>query len=369
MACWFTRLMGLALAPSFVKSRRRPRLRRIALDPGEAADAASLRYVLDTRPGIQRMRHGRAFRYVKGDGEAVRDLVTLRRIRSLAIPPAWTQVWICPVAHGHIQAVGRDARGRKQYRYHARWRAVRDEAKFDRVIQFGRALPAIRERVEKDLGRPGLSREKVLASVVRLLETTLIRIGNAEYARANSSYGLTTLRTRHVTVDGARLRFEFRGKGGKHHTVDVSDRSLARVVRRCQDLPGHELFQYLDEDGQRQAIDSADVNAYLREVCGEEFTAKDFRTWGGTVLAAQALAAPSEEADTRRRLTAAIVEVASRLGNTPTICRKCYIHPDIVAAHADGELVEGLRGREAGGLSAEEAAVLRLLERRASRRG
>jgi DNA topoisomerase I len=204
--------------------------------------------------------------------------------------------------------------------------------------------------------------------VVRLLETTLIRIGNAEYARANSSYGLTTLRTRHVTVEGARLRFEFRGKGGKHHTVDVSDRSLARVVRRCQDLPGHELFQYLDEDGQRQAIDSADVNAYLREVCGEEFTAKDFRTWGGTVLAAQALAAPSEEADTRRRLTAAIVEVASRLGNTPTICRKCYIHPDIVAAHADGELVEGLRGREAGGLSAEEAAVLRLLERRAARR-
>jgi DNA topoisomerase-1 len=252
-----------------------------------------------------------------GTGEPVQDLPTLRRIRSLAIPPAWTQVWICPVAHGHIQAVGRDARGRKQYRYHARWRAVRDEAKFDRVIQFGRALPAIRERVEKDLGRPGLAREKVLASVVRLLEITLIRIGNAEYARANRSYGLTTLRTRHVTVDGARLRFEFRGKGGKHHTVDVSDRSLARVVRRCQDLPGHELFQYLDEDGQRQAIDSADVNAYLREVCGEEFTAKDFRTWGGTVLAAQALAAASEETDARRRLTAAIGEVASRLREHP----------------------------------------------------
>jgi len=363
-----TRPMALALAPSLPRSRRRPRLRRIALDPGEAADAASLRYVSDARPGIQRIRHGRAFWYVNGNGEPVQDLPTLRRIRSLAIPPAWTQVWICPVAHGHIQAVGRDARGRKQYRYHARWRAVRDEAKFDRVIQFGRALPAIRERVEKDLALPGLSREKVLASVVRLLETTLIRIGNAEYARANRSYGLTTLRTRHVTVEGARLRFEFRGKGGKHHTVDVSDRLLARVVRRCQDLPGHELFQYLDEDGQRQAIDSADVNIYLREVCGEEFTAKDFRTWGGTVLAAQALAAPSEEADGRRRLTGAIVEVASRLGNTPTICRKCYIHPDIVAAHADGELAEGLGGRESSGLSAEEAAVLRLLERRASRR-
>jgi len=360
--------MALALAPSLPKPRRRPRLRRIALDPGEAADAASLRYVSDTRPGIQRVRHRRAFRYVSGNGEPVQDLPTLRRIRSLAIPPAWTQVWICPVAHGHIQAVGRDARGRKQYRYHARWRAVRDEAKFDRVIQFGRALPAIRERVEKDLGRPGLAREKVLASVVRLLEITLIRIGNAEYARANRSYGLTTLRARHVTVEGARLRFEFRGKGGKHHTVDVSDRLLARVVRRCQDLPGHELFQYLDEDGERQAIDSADVNTYLREVCGEEFTAKDFRTWGGTVLAAQALAAPAEEADARRRLTAAIVEVASRLGNTPTICRKCYIHPDIVGAHADGELAEGLGGRESSGLSAEEAAVLRLLERRASRR-
>src|SRR5262245_24813761 len=363
-----TRPMALALAPSLPRSRRRPRLRRIALDPGEAADAASLRYVSDARPGIQRIRHGRAFWYVNGNGEPVQDLPTLRRIRSLAIPPAWTQVWICPVAHGHIQAVGRDSPGRKQYRSPARSRVGRDEATFDRVSQFGGTRPATRESVDKDRALPGLSREKVLASVVRLLETTLIRIGNAEYARANRSYGLTTLRTRHVTVEGARLRFEFRGKGGKHHTVDVSDRLLARVVRRCQDLPGHELFQYLDEDGQRQAIDSADVNIYLREVCGEEFTAKDFRTWGGTVLAAQALAAPSEEADGRRRLTGAIVEVASRLGNTPTICRKCYIHPDIVAAHADGELAEGLGGRESSGLSAEEAAVLRLLERRASRR-
>jgi DNA topoisomerase-1 len=361
--------MALALVPAAVKSRRRPRrLRRIALDPGEAADAAQLRYVSDARPGIVRVRHGRAFRYIGTDGEAVADLPTLRRIRSLAIPPAWSDVWICPAAHGHIQAVGRDARGRKQYRYHARWRAVRDEAKFDRVIQFGRALSAIRERVEKDLVRPGLPREKVLASVVRLLETTLIRVGNAEYARDNGSYGLTTLRTRHVTVEGARLRFEFRGKGGKHHTVDVSDRRLAAVVRRCQDLPGHELFQYLDEDGQRQVIGSTDVNAYLREIAGEEFTAKDFRTWGGTVLAARALAEPSEEADTRRRLTAAITEVAARLGNTPTICRKCYIHPDVVAAHADGSLVEAMGGRPAGELSAAEAAVLRLLERRAGRR-
>ena len=359
--------MALALVPAPPKSRRRPRLRKIALDPGEAADAAQLRYVSDARPGLQRIRHGRTFRYAGSDGEAVRDLPTLRRIRSLAIPPAWTQVWICPIAHGHIQAVGRDARGRKQYRYHARWRAVRDEAKFDRVLQFGRALPAIRERVEKDLERPGLPREKVLAGVVRLLETTLIRVGNAEYARENGSYGLTTLRNRHVTVEGARVRFEFRGKGGKHHTVDVSDRRLAAVVRRCQDLPGYELFQYLDEDGQRQAIDSADVNAYLREIGGEEFTAKDFRTWGGTVLAAFALAGPGEEGDARRRLTAAIVQVAARLGNTPTICRKCYIHPDVVAAHLDGSLKAGLRERPGSGLSAEEWAVLRLLESAARR--
>jgi DNA topoisomerase-1 len=361
--------MALALAPYPPKSRRRPRLRRIALDPGESADAAQLRYVSDARPGLQRIRRGRSFRYVGADGQPVRDLPTLARIRSLAIPPAWTEVWICPVAHGHIQAVGRDARGRKQYRYHARWRAVRDEAKFDRVIEFGRALPAIRERVERDLALPGLPREKVLAGVVRLLETTLIRIGNVEYARDNRSYGLTTLRARHVTVEGARLRFEFRGKGGKHHTVDVSDRRLATVVRRCQDLPGHELFQYLDEAGQRQAIDSADVNDYLRAIAGEEFTAKDFRTWGGTVLAALAMAVPDPEGgDARRRLTAAVTAVAARLGNTPAICRKCYIHPDVVAAHMDGSFEIGLSARESGGLSQEEAAVLRLLERRATRK-
>lgn len=361
--------MALALIPSAARSRRRPRLRRIALDPGEAADAAQLRYVSDARPGLQRVRHRGSFRYVGADGQPVHDLLTLRRIRSLAIPPAWTDVWICPVAHGHIQAVGRDARGRKQYRYHARWRAVRDEAKFDRVIEFGRALPAIRERVEKDLALPGLPREKVLAGVVRLLETTLIRIGNVEYARENRSYGLTTFRARHVTVEGTRLRFEFRGKGGKHHTVDVSDRRLAAVVRRCQDLPGHELFQYLDETGQRQAIDSADVNDYLRGIAGEEFTAKHFRTWGGTVLAALALAAPDPEGgDARRRLTAAVVAVAARLGNTPTICRKCYIHPDVVAAYMDGSLEIALNTRDSDRLSPEEAAVLRLLERRATRK-
>ena len=361
--------MALALVPSSPKMRRRPRLRRIALDSGVAADAAQLRHVSDTRPGLQRARHGRAFRYLGADGRPVQDLPTLRRIRTLAIPPAWTEVWICPSANGHIQAVGRDARGRKQYRYQSRWRLVRDEAKYDRVIAFGRALPTIRERVERDLALPGLPREKVLAGVVRLLETTLIRIGNVEYARENRSYGLTTLRTRHVTVEGTRLRFEFRGKGGKHHTVDVTDRRLAAVVRRCQDLPGHELFQYLDAAGQRQAIDSADVNDYVRAIAGEEFTAKDFRTWGGTVLAALALASPDPDGgDVRRRLTAAVLAVAARLGNTPTICRKCYIHPDVIAAHVDRSLEAGLIGREAGGLSQDEAAVLNLLERRATRK-
>jgi DNA topoisomerase-1 len=361
--------MALALVPAAVKSRRRPRrLRRIALDPGEAADAAQLRYVSDARPGIVRVRHGRAFRYIGTDGEAVADLPTLRRIRSLAIPPAWSDVWICPAAHGHIQAVGRDARGRKQYRYHARWRAVRDEAKFDRVIQFGRALSAIRERVEKDLVRPGLPREKVLASVVRLLETTLIRVGNAEYARDNGSYGLTTLRTRHVTVEGARLRFEFRGKGGKHYVVAVSDRRLARIVRQCQDLPGHELFQYVDESGQRQTIGSADVNAYLRDVAGDAFTAKDFRTWAGSVLALGELRdqASDSEADAKRNLAGAIQTVAKRLGNTPAICRKCYVHPAVVTAYMDRGLARPAKRavppRSSGArLSADERALLAIL--------
>ena len=363
--------MALALVPSVPRSRRGPRLRRIALDPGEAAGAAQLRYVSDARPGLQRIRHRRSFRYIGTDGEPVGDLATLRRIRSLAIPPAWTEVWICPVAHGHIQAVGRDARGRKQYRYHARWRAVRDEAKFDRVIQFGCALPAIRERVEKDLALPGLPREKVLASVVRLLETSLIRIGNVEYARENRSYGLTTLRTRHVTVEGARLRFEFRGKGGKRHTVDVSDRRLAAVVRRCQDLPGHELFQYLDEDGQRQAIDSADVNDYVREIAGEEFTAKDFRTWAGTLLAANALAGARSfdpDVNPKSAIVAAVESVAHQLGNTVSVCRKCYIHPSVLDAFEKRELfdywIEQSTNCDAQpGLSTEETALLIFLEK------
>jgi DNA topoisomerase-1 len=336
----------------------------------EAAEAASLRYVSDSSPGLRRYRAGRGFRYVAPDGAPVRDFATRRRIRALAIPPAWTDVWICPSAAGHIQAVGRDARGRKQYRYHPRWRESRDATKYARLMLFAGRLPAIRRRVAQDLGRPGLPREKVLATVVGLLETSLIRVGNVEYAAANGSFGLTTLRTRHVRVDGSKLRFEFRGKGGKRHVVDVSDRRLARIVRQCQELPGHELFQYVDESGQRQAVGSADVNAYLREAAGDEFTAKDFRTWAGSVLALQALRDQpfASDADAKRHLTGAIRTVATRLGNTPAICRKCYVHPTVVSTYLDrgltGSADRAVRsGSSRARLSGDEQALLAVLRR------
>ena len=261
----------------------------VAADPVESAIEAGLRYVTDEKPGIRRLRSGKGFRYVRPDGTAVRDEQTLRRIASLVIPPAWTDVWITTDPRGHLQATGRDAKGRKQYRYHPRWRAVRDENKYERMLAFGAAMPTIRARVDADLARPGLPREKVLATVVRLLEATLIRVGNEEYARENRSYGLTTLRNRHVDVHGSELRFEFRGKSGKDHQVSVRDRRLANVIRRLQELPGQEVFQYLDADGARHTIDSDDVNAYLREISGLELSAKDFRTWAGTILCAVAL--------------------------------------------------------------------------------
>jgi DNA topoisomerase-1 len=329
-----------------------------------------LRYVSDDDPGIRRLRNGKSFTYKDADGNTVRDRATLKRIKSLAIPPAWMDVWICGRPDGHLQATGRDQRGRKQYRYHPRWRAVRDEHKFNHMLAFGEALPRIRLRVEEDLGQRGLGREKVLATVVRLLETTLMRVGNEEYVRENRSFGLTTLRTRHVDVEGSTIQFEFRAKSGKMQSIKLKDRRLARIVKACLDLPGKELFQYIDESGERRSIDSADVNDYLREISGEEFTAKDFRTWAGTVLAALALQeAPSFEtqAAAKRNVTQAIERVAAKLGNTPAICRKCYVHPEVINGYLNGTLTmllnntAGKTVRAVEGLEDAEAEVMRFL--------
>jgi DNA topoisomerase-1 len=340
----------------------------------EAAKEAGLRYMSDAKPGIARRRAGKGWRYTGPDGETVRDENTLVRIKSLAIPPAWREVWICPSPNGHIQATGLDAKDRKQYRYHPRWREVRDQAKYERMMAFGKALPKIRRRIERDLALPGLPREKLLATVVRLLETTLIRVGNEEYARANQSFGLTTMRDRHVQVEGAQLRFNFKGKSGKTHSISIQDRRLARVVRRCQDLPGQELFQYEGESGEVQTIDSGDVNDYLKEISGDDFTAKDFRTWAGTMLAAialQEMEAVDEEAQSRHNVVAAIERVAERLGNTPAICRQCYVHPAIIESYMDGTLIKSLKEKakkeiaeDLDDLPPEEAAVLVLLHKR-----
>jgi DNA topoisomerase-1 len=346
----------------------------IKVDPVVSAREAGLRYVDDSGPGIRRKRAGRGFSYLDPDGKPIHDPDLLNRIKSLAIPPAWTDVWICPSPRGHIQATGRDARRRKQYRYHPKWRETRDETKYGRTIAFGRALPAIRARVERDMAQPGLPREKVLATVVKLLETTLIRVGNEEYARQNRSFGLTTLRDRHVKVDGSTLRFRFRAKSGKEHEITLRDRRLARLVKRCQDVPGQVLFQYLDADGERRTVESADVNAYLREITGEEFTAKDFRTWAGTVLAATALReleAFDSDAQAKKNVVRAIEAVAQRLGNTPSVCRACYVHPAIINAYFEGTTVQVVRERaehelveDHEGLPPEEAAVLAFLHQR-----
>ena len=333
-----------------------------APEPARSAAAAGLRHVSDAAPGITRRRAGRGFTYSGPDGKAVRDRATLARIRALAIPPAWTEVWIATDPKGHIQATGRDARRRKQYRYHPSWHEVRHETKFGRMLAFSAALPKIRRALDADLALPGLPRRKVLATVVRLLECTQIRVGNDEYARANRSYGLTTFRDRHVEVNGSRLHFEFRGKSGKAHTVDVADRRLARIVAHCQAIPGEELFQYLDEEGARQTIDSGDVNDYIREIAGEEFTAKDFRTWAGTVLASEALLAlgvPSSEREAKANILAAIDKVAGQLNNTRAVCRKYYVHPEVLAAYGEGVLAEVLGRR-----GALERRVTRLLKAR-----
>ena len=343
-------------------------------DPERSAEEAGLRYVHVDRPGITRHRAGTGFFYRDTNGERITNKDTIRRIKSLAIPPAWSDVWICPSANGHIQATGRDDRGRKQYRYHPRWREVRDETKYEHMIAFGRALPGIRERVDTDLRKHGLPKEKVLAAIVRLLETTLIRVGNDQYAKENKSFGLTTMRDRHAEINGSNVEFAFNGKSGIEHKTELTDRRLATIVKRCQDISGQELFQFLDEDGNRHAVGSDDVNSYLKEISGEDFTAKDFRTWAGTVLAAEALAgfeSVDSESAARANVVEAIERVASRLGNTRTICRKCYVHPAVIDAYLDGDTVETVRQRadqelseNLGDLPPEEAAVLMLLHER-----
>lgn len=344
-------------------------------DSTRSAREAGLRYVLDAAPGISRIGQGRKARYVRPDGRVIRDQASLNRIRSLVIPPAWTDVWICSDPQGHLQATGRDARGRKQYRYHPRWNHVRNENKYDRLLSFGHALPRIRSRVTEDLRRSGLPRDKILATIVRLLEATLIRIGNEEYARANESFGLTTLRDRHATVRGSTVRFEFRGKSGIRHCLDITDRRVARIVKQSRDLPGYELFQYLDEDARRHCITSGDVNEYLRRIAGDDFTAKDFRTWAGTLLAARALKKYEDQCDSlaraKRNVAAAIGSVALQLGNTKAVCRKCYIHPEILQAYLDGTLLTRLGStsrkdlpRSSQQLPREEAALLRFLRHR-----
>jgi DNA topoisomerase-1 len=342
--------------------------------PEETAAAAGLRYVSDSRPGLRRRPRGRQFRYLDANGRGLSDTSTIGRIRSLAIPPAWSDVWICPFADGHIQATGRDARGRKQYRYHPRFREVRDQTKYQHVIAFARCLPAIRKRARADMARPGLPREKVLATVVYLLDKTLIRVGNDDYARQNGSYGLTTLKNGHAEVTGTEVRFHFVGKSGKQWTTRIRDRRVAKIIRACQDLPGQELLQYRDEDGTIRDVTSTDVNSYLREVTGKDVTAKDFRTWAGTVLAGIALKeieAFDSKARAKKNIRAAIEHVAKRLGNTPAICRKCYVHPEVLGAYLDGTLVEELTERserilrnQVSGLEPEEAAVLALLRSR-----
>ena len=345
-------------------------------DPREAAEAAGLVYVSDEDRGLARERAGDGFAYFKANGDAVQDEATLERIRKLAIPPAWTGVWICARANGHLQATGRDARGRKQYRYHPQFREVRESTKYEHMLEFARALPAIRRRVAEDMALRGLPREKVLATVVNLLETTLIRVGNDDYAKENKSYGLTTLRNPHVKVDGPQLRFQFKGKSGKTWRLQVKDRRIAKIVRACQELPGQRLFQY-QGDGELREVTSADVNAYLKEITGRDITAKDFRTWAGTVMAALALQefeAIDTQAAQKKNIRAAIESVAARLGNTPTICRKCYVHPEVLNAYVEGQLLlevrrqarEALR-EELAQLKPEEAAVLAMLEARLKR--
>ncbi|MBV8371316.1 MAG: DNA topoisomerase IB [Candidatus Eremiobacteraeota bacterium] len=337
----------------------------------EAAKAAGLRYITDAIPGIRRVKRRAGFSFIAADGKPITDRKEIARIKALAIPPAYTDVWISPISNGHLQATGRDARGRKQYRYHKRWREVRDENKFDRMIEFAKALPAIRTAVHSDLGRPGMPREKVLAAIVSLLERTAIRVGNEEYARENESFGVTTLRDEHAEVEGSKVYFRFRGKSGKEHEIEVRDKRIARIVQRAQDLPGQQLFEYVDDDGVVRPVRSEDVNEYIKEISGGEFTAKDFRTWDGTMLCAlelAALKAEEESVTARKHLIAEVVKgVAAHLGNTPAVCKKSYIYPGVIDEFLKNgalQLLENAAARaSADALDRHETAVVALIER------
>jgi DNA topoisomerase-1 len=354
------------------KEKKKAAALKMLTDPAEAAEEAGLRYVSDEQPGYTRKTKGEDFEYFDTDGKPIRDEQRLLRIKRLAIPPAYTDVWICPSSNGHIQATGRDARRRKQYRYHERWREVRDENKYEKMAMFGEALPKIRKRVNQDLSLPGLPRDKVLATVVQLLERTFIRVGNEEYARENKSFGLTTMKDRHVDVKGANMRFSFRGKSGIKHEVDVNDRRVAKIVVKLQDLAGQDLFQYVDEEGKVCDVTSQDVNDYLKEITGQDFSAKDFRTWAGTVLAAialNAIGAFETKKQAKANIKDAVTAVSKLLGNTPAICRKCYVHPAVFESYLSGNAIEGLRQKteealenKAPDLRAGEAVILKFLQ-------
>ena len=365
-------------ARKFSSAKKRIARLEIVTDPEEAAEDAGLRYVSDEQPGYTRKRRGKKFIYFDTEGKEIRDEKRILRLNRLAIPPAYTDVWICPSPNGHLQATGRDDRRRKQYRYHERWREERDENKYEKMVVFGQTLPKIRRRLARDLKRRGLPREKVIAAVVQLLEKTFIRVGNEEYAKENKSFGLTTLRNRHVKVRGARVRFRFRGKSGREHDIDTEDRRVASIIRNLQDLPGQEIFQYLDQKGERHSVTSEGVNEYLREITGEDFTAKDFRTWAGTVMAAMALQhqdAFENKSQAKKNIRDAIAAVAKVLGNTPAVCRKCYVHPAVLESYLDGNLIEGLKQRteetlqeSLGEMRSEEAAVLSFLQEKLARK-
>ncbi len=368
--------MRIPCVPTASLEREKKKIAKLTpvTDPEDTAEEAGLRYVSDDRPGYTRKKKGKGFEYFDTSGKRITDEKRILRINRLAVPPAYADVWICPHANGHLQATGIDARGRKQYRYHEKWREARDETKYERMVVFGAALGKIRKRVEADLALPGLPKEKVLATIVSIMERTFIRVGNDEYARTNKSYGLTTMRRKHVSVRGGKVTFNFRGKSGVEHNVQVADRRLGRIVKKVQDLPGQEIFGYVNGDGEVRDINSQDVNDYLREITGEDFTAKDFRTWAGTVLAAVALNAvdPAEtQKEAKANIKNAIAAVAKILGNTPTVCRKCYVHPAVLETYLSGEMIAGLRRKTEETLANNlqdlrtvEAAVMSFLHER-----